>query len=126
MASYITEEEKVVNAVRINIKPMTVNQCWRGGKRFKTDQYKAYIDDVLLQLRPREIPEGRLNLTIEAGFSNKGADLDNIAKPFIDILQKKYGFNDNRIYKLTLIKEIVKKGEEYIAFQILGEIGVYK
>jgi len=39
-------------------------------------------------------------------------------KLFIDILQKKYLFNDNRIYKATIYKEIVKKGKEFIEFDI--------
>ena len=34
----------------------------------------------------------------------------------IDILSKKYGFNDNRIYQLFLTKQIVKKGNEFIEF----------
>ena len=46
------------------------------------------------------------------------SDVDNGAKPFIDILQKKYGFNDNQIYELHLYKEIVDKGNEFIDFSI--------
>ncbi len=103
--------------MKINIKPMTVNHCWRGGRRFRTKEYLGYESDVLKLLRPLQGLPDRLELNIKAGFSNKVADIDNIAKPFIDILQKKYDFNDNRIYKLTLIKEIVKKGEEYIDFE---------
>lgn len=67
-----------------------------------------------------EIPEGNLWLTIWIGVSNRGFDVDNCAKPFIDILQKKYEFNDNRIYVLHVMKEIVKKGDEFIEFKILG------
>ena len=37
---------------------------------------------------------------------------------FIDGLQDMYGFNDSQIYKLNLSKAIVKKGEEYIKFEI--------
>ena len=55
---------------------------------------------------------------INVGLSSKNADIDNIAKPFIDILQKKYGFNDKNIYKLVLEKFIVKKGEEFIEFKM--------
>ena len=64
------------------------------------------------------IPDGKLSLIIEAGFSSRGSDVDNIAKPFIDILQKHYGFNDSRIYKLIIMKAIVKKGDEYIDFSL--------
>ena len=98
---------------KINIKPLTVNQAWQG-RRFKTKQYKEYEKEMLLLLGSMHIPEGPLFLMMRVGLSNKLSDIDNVAKPAIDILQKKYGFNDNRIYKLQLIKEIVKKGEEFI------------
>lgn len=101
----------------INVKPLSVNKCWQG-RRFKTQEYKDYEREVLFKLKHMSIPAGKLKIVIEAGFSNKNSDIDNIAKPFVDILQKKYNFNDNRIYKLTLIKSIVKKGDEYMKFEI--------
>ena len=103
---------------QIKIKPLSVNEVW-AGRRFKTPAYKAYEAQTLILLpKGVDIPSGELRLTITAGLSNKQADVDNIAKPFIDILQKKYGFNDNQIYHLSLIKEIVKRGQEFIDFQI--------
>ena len=65
-----------------------------------------------------KIPKGELELNIKWGFSSKLSDLDNPIKPFLDILQKKYGFNDSRVYKATIEKEIVKKGFEFIEFEI--------
>ena len=104
---------------RINVKPMTVNRAWRG-RKFKTPEYKTYEINVMMLLKPMEIPAGNLFVTLTAGFSNKLCDIDNIAKPFIDILQRRYDFNDNRIWKLVLNKRIVKKGSEYIEFSIEG------
>ena len=101
----------------IKIKPLSVNNCWKG-RRFKTDAYKDYETAIFYLLPNIEIPNGNLSLYIEVGLSSKGSDVDNIAKPFIDILQKKYGFNDNKIYKLILEKIDVKKGEEYIDFKL--------
>lgn len=101
----------------VNIKPLTVNQCWQG-KRFKTPEYKAYEKELLFKLKKMQIPKGKLSIFIQAGLSNSNADIDNIAKPFIDILQKKYGFNDNRIYEINMIKDIVPRGTEYIDFYI--------
>ena len=103
--------------MRIKIKPLSVNQCWQG-KRFKTPKYKQYESDVLILLPKTKIPNGKLSVSIKVGFSSHLSDIDNMAKPFIDILQKKYFFNDSMIYKLILEKEIVKKGEEYINFGI--------
>ena len=98
------------------IKPLSVNEVWQG-KRYKTKAYKAYEKELAYRLPRIKIPDGNIHLRLSFGFSNRGADLDNCVKPFVDILQKKYGFNDNRIYKLTLIKCIVDKGAEFISFQ---------
>ena len=57
----------------IKVKPLSVNDAWQG-KRFKTDKYKAYEKEVLLKLRPLEIPEGKLEIYLEWGFSNMGGD----------------------------------------------------
>jgi len=103
--------------MKINIKPLSVNQCWQG-RRFKTDKYRAYEAEMLYRLPKMIIPKVKLNICITVGFSNKASDIDNVAKPFIDILQKKYSFNDNQIYLLTMTKKIVKKGNEYIDFSI--------
>lgn len=99
----------------IKIKPLSVNQCWQG-RRYKTPTYKQYERDVLLLL------DNNLNidknadiiLYIEVGLSSKLADIDNIAKPLIDILQKKYGFNDKNIMELHIRKQLVKKGDEFV------------
>ena len=105
---------------RIDIKPLTVNKAWRGGRRFKTDEYKSY-EKELMYLLPKDlkIPEDKIKVKIKWGFSSKGSDIDNPTKPLLDILQKKYGFNDNRIYKLSLEKINVEKGEEFIEFELL-------
>jgi Holliday junction resolvase RusA-like endonuclease len=79
------------------MKPMSVNNAWMG-RRFKTKEYDLYEKSVMFLLPKLEIPEGKLQIDFEFGFSNKLADLDNTLKPFIDILQKKYNFNDRDIY----------------------------
>ena len=101
----------------INIKPLSVNKCWQG-RRFKTKDYKSYECELLLKLKNIEICSGYLKLNITFGYSNKLSDIDNGLKPFIDILQKKYKFNDRDIYELSVKKEIVKKGYEFIKFNI--------
>ncbi len=103
--------------MRIDIKPLSVNNAWKG-RRYKTDAYKAYERDVLLLLGRIEIPTGKLELFLEWGFSSAGSDFDNPIKPFTDCLQKKYGFNDNRVYEAHIKKVSVKKGDEYIKFEI--------
>jgi len=99
---------------KVSIKPLTSNRLWRG-RRFKSHLYRSYEEELLWKLPELTVPDGELHLSITAGI-RKNADIDNVAKPFIDILQKKYGFNDSRIMKLTMHKVC---GEGYfIEFEI--------
>lgn len=106
--------------MKIDIKPLSVNQCWKG-RRFKTSHYKTFEREVLMLL-PNDlvIPSGNLKITLRWGFSTKASDWDNPIKPFQDILQKKYDFNDNRVFEAVVKKEVVKKGNEFIYFKIEG------
>ena len=103
--------------MRVDIKPLSVNEAWRG-RRFKTREYKIYEKQVLLLLKPMEIPDGKLEVYLKWGFSSNGSDWDNPIKPFLDCLQKRYDFNDNRIVRAITEKCKVKKGEEFIEFEI--------
>jgi Holliday junction resolvase RusA-like endonuclease len=102
---------------KINIKPLSVNECWQG-QRFKTKEYKQYEKDVLLTLPKLKICDAPYQISIEFAFSSTLADIDNPLKPFLDILQKKYNINDRDVYKLNVAKTVVKKGFEYIRFNI--------
>jgi len=101
----------------INIKPLSVNEAWKG-RRFKTPTYNKYIKDMLLILPPLKVSDSKLELEVTFGLSNRAADIDNPLKCFIDCLQKKYGFDDKMIYRLIVNKDIVKRGNEYINFNI--------
>ena len=103
--------------MRINIKPMSVNEAWKG-RRFDTLKYKKYRNDVLFLLPRFTLPEPPYRLGIVVGYSNAASDIDNVVKPFTDILQKKYNFDDKLIYKLEVEKVIVPKGKEFIDFFI--------
>lgn len=103
----------------INIKPLSINAAFQG-KRFKTPEYKKWCSDVDLLLPKGKVPKGKLKLSLEFGFSNKNADIDNPTKLITDALQFKYGFNDNMIYELNIIKTIVSKGNEFIKFKLEG------
>ena len=104
--------------IHLDVKPLSVNQCWQG-IRYKTKAYKQY-EKALLHLLPNwELKyKGNLKVTIVFGFSNKTSDIDNPLKPILDILQKKYGFNDRDVYDLRVVKEVVKKGKEFIDITI--------
>lgn len=56
---------------------------------------------------------------VVAGLSNRGADLDNVIKPLLDTFQSLFeDFNDNKVYGVYLMKDIVPKGEEYLEVTI--------
>jgi len=102
---------------KLNIKPLSVNKAWQG-RRFKTNDYKRFERDLLLILPSIDVSKSKLKLSLEFGFSNKSSDLSNPLKLVEDILAKKYGFNDRMIYQISMEKEIVKKGQEYIKFNL--------
>ena len=103
--------------VEIKIKPLSVNAVWQG-KRFKTKKYKDYEKEMLMLMPNYHIPEGTLEVTYEFGFSSSASDIDNPIKPLQDILQKRYGFDDKRIHKMTVTRTKVKKGNEYLKYEI--------
>ena len=106
------------------IRPMSVNAAFSvyKGKKLKTKEYRTYESKILLELTRKKIkinlPEkGPLFISLTIGVSSR-FDIDNAVKPFIDILQKAYNFNDNRITHLIVEKEVVKRNEEFIEFQL--------
>ncbi len=104
--------------IKIEIPPMSVNKAWKG-QRFKTKEYLMYEGIVLIMLPKMAIPEPPFKINIQLGFSNSLSDIDNPVKLILDILQKKYKFNDRDIFELNIKKETVKKTKEYFAFEIL-------
>jgi Holliday junction resolvase RusA-like endonuclease len=105
--------------IKINIKPLSVNSAWRG-QRFKTDAYKNY-DFALNLLLPKnyELPAPPFEIHLEFGFSSANSDWDNCIKQFQDVLATKYNFNDRYIKKGIVVIEDVKKGQEYIKFELV-------
>jgi Holliday junction resolvase RusA-like endonuclease len=73
----------------------------------------------MYRLPALKLPLPPYHLILKFGFSSKLADWDNPVKPFQDILQKRFNFDDRDIFKATVEKEIVKKGSEFIDFKIL-------
>ena len=103
--------------MRLDIKPLSVNQAWKG-RRHRSHLYNSYTHDILILLNDFEVPEGELELYLKFGFSSAGSDFDNPIKPFVDCLQQRYGFNDNRIKRCVVDVEKVKKGKEFIEWNL--------
>lgn len=105
--------------IELKIKPLSVNALYNG-QRTRSKLYTQYAKDIAFLLpKPKgNIPE-MIRIEIFFGFSTKGADIDNCCKGILDLISKKYNFNDNQIYELNLRKCIVPKGQEFIS------IGIY-
>jgi Holliday junction resolvase RusA-like endonuclease len=69
-------------------------------------------------LKPVDIPDGYLELYLKFGFSSGNSDFDNPVKCFVDCLQKKYGFNDKMIKRCIIDVAQVKKGKEFIEWNV--------
>ena len=99
---------------------MSINEAYKG-KRVRTDKYDDYEERLIYTLPRRssiDIPDGSLEIHYEFGVSSKLFDVDNAIKPFQDVLQHKYKFNDRIVMFITARKAYVKKGDEYITFRI--------
>lgn len=107
---------------RINIKPLSVNRAYiiAGKRLIKSKLYRQFEKDLAFLL-PRKVdfPKGPIKLKIRVGVNRKSTDADNQIKPFQDILQHFYEFNDSIIYEVTSQKRLVKKGQEYLAFCVV-------
>ena len=93
----------------------------RGRRTFKSADYVAFQNEIRDQLMGTEWKFGtdQVIVKVTAGFSNRGADLDNCIKPILDTYQNIYKeFNDNKVYKIELNKDIVQKGDEYLDVEI--------
>lgn len=103
---------------KIPLKAISLNEAYRG-RRFKTKKLQQFKYDVSMLLKKRDIPANKkLKVIYIFGLSSKGSDGDNCIKAFQDVLSESYGFNDNKIYKWEVEKVDVKKGEEYIEWDI--------
>jgi len=104
--------------IELKIKPLSINEAWKG-KRFKTDKYDAFEKECLWLLPNFEVnANAKLEVKLTFYFSNKNADIDNPVKMCLDVLQKRYLFNDAIIFRLIVEKENVKKGDEKIKIEI--------
>lgn len=104
--------------IRIKIKPASVNDIFKG-RRFRNNYYDQYEKTLLFLLPKITLPPAPYKVSLVWGFSSKASDLDNPCKPFLDVISKKYGFNDKLITELHIKKELVSKGQEFIQFEIL-------
>lgn len=88
----------------------------------KTVEYRKYQDDIRDEVMgiDWEFSTDPVTFIVKVGLSSKAADLDNIIKPLLDTFQSIYkDFNDNKVFRIELEKELVEKGKEYLSVKIL-------
>jgi len=116
---------------KIDVKPLSANEAYapkvvRQGQRvyattYKTVKYQTYERVVKQRLKHLEFnlgSSGELVLCMRVFYVTAASDIDNCVKPFLDILQRHYGFNDNRVYVLQVKKVVAGKGNAGIEFYL--------
>ena len=104
---------------KIPLKAISVNEAYYG-RRFpsaKLSQFKKDLYRMLPGIHKIDVV-AKLSISYEFGVSSKGSDVDNLIKAFQDVLSEKFGFNDNKVYEIHAIKIDVKKGQEYIGYEM--------
>lgn len=99
------------------LKGISLNNAYIG-RRFASPALKQFKSDMQVLLPRIVVPEGKLALILRFGVSSKISDADNLSKATTDCIAEAYNFNDKQIYKFTIEKVDVKKGEEFIQFSI--------
>ena len=103
--------------ISTGLKPLSANKM-HIGRKVDSAEYRRYKNSLMRRLPDIDIPDGPLRVRLLACFSSKLADLDNVLKPFLDVLQARYGFNDRHIHRIVAQKKIVPKGDETLLFAI--------
>jgi len=113
-----TSQCSVINGrTTIGIKPMSINEAWFG-KKIRTKAHRDYEERVLNILPDLIIGKPPYRVSLTFGFARTNSDIDNPTKIILDLLTKKYKYDDRLIYELRIKKEVVGTGNEYFTFQI--------
>lgn len=107
--------------LQLNVKPLTVNRAWRGGRRFQSKEYVQYEKDISMLLPYAENPEGQdREVIVKYTFYIKNygrSDAGSFEKCLTDILVKRGYIKDDRyIREITCRKE--RSPQEYIEIEI--------
>lgn len=107
--------------VTLPLKPISVNRCWQG-RRYLTDQARKFQRDAYVliksQTRGMKLPDGELSLRLRFGLS-RDMDTSNCIKLVEDAIAKAFSIDDRMFRGQLATKEKVKRGQEFIAFDIV-------
>ena len=106
---------------KFDVKPLSANKMFYRAKQL-TKEYRLFREFMYEEVADRKKwpfkPEDELDFTVKVGLSSKLADVDNCIKPLLDTFQLLFEFNDKYVFKVTIEKEHVKKGSEFIDVQV--------
>lgn len=105
--------------MKIELKPLSVNQVWCG-KRFKTPIYKQYERDLSLLLSVTKCPFLIGYVELDVKFYIKSfaiSDVDNFLKPMIDIIVKNGLIQDDKFIK-KITAEKFKSDYDYMEINL--------
>ena len=90
-----------------NVNPLSVNKAWRGGRRFKSQEYLDYeLEWTALLKRAKKPIEGPVEISFHFHLKNWASrDVDNPLKPLLDLVVKLgYLKNDTQVVRLIATK----------------------
>lgn len=103
------------------IKPISVNDAWRGGKRFRTKEYLEFENAAVLMMRTtlQRTASKDLEVWIKIYHPTPNIfDVDNYAKVILDCLVKSGAILDDR-YITRLHLEKIKADKDAFGLEIV-------
>lgn len=110
-----------MSATRLPLKALSTNALYIGRKvkSKAAREFETAIAHLLAVLKPTPPPaEGDLTLHFRFGTTRK-QDTSNCVKLAEDCIARHFGINDRRFVGHTAVRVPVKKGGEFILFEIL-------
>jgi len=109
------ETKKVV----LNVKALSVNSAWKGGARYRTEDYKEFEQEVFYQLPRFVMIKGEVEMNYKFYIKNYSrTDVSNLLKCLEDILVKAKIIEDDR-FVVKLSAEKIKSEKEKIEIEII-------
>jgi len=103
-------ETFLFSRVLTGVKPLSVNKAWRGGKRFQTEDYKTYKEEIKWLVNAKSTLKGYIEVHLSFGLTEstyKRCDVDNFAKTTLDSLVEAGVIEDDRLVKKLVIEKYI-------------------
>ena len=106
--------------ITLNVKAVSTNKMYTG-RRYLSAEAKRFKAECVARMRLHKVTipdkETPMELHLRFGLS-RDMDVSNAIKVFEDAVAEATGINDIQFQGITAVKEKVRGGQEYIAFDI--------